>query len=66
MKQIIFINLICLPIFASAPSFKKEPVKETHGERLIKRAGLPDNFYWSDKNRMIYGKQIEKVIREMK
>jgi hypothetical protein len=56
-----------LPIFGGG-IFTSTPIEEDKGEtarRLLKRCGIPENVVWNNKTRLVYGKQIEKVIKEM-
>lgn len=63
----LLILLMLLPIFGGG-IFTSIPIEEDKGEiarRLLKRCGIPENEVWNNKTRLIYGKQIEKVIKEM-
>lgn len=69
MKEITLYVLLLIPFFVgNFPAFKSSAGKDQNKEasiRIKRMCGIPDNVEWSYATKMKYGKQIEKVIREM-
>jgi hypothetical protein len=69
MREIIVYILLLIPFFVgNFPALKSSEGKDQNKEasiRIKRKCGIPDNVEWSYATKMKYGKQIEKVIREM-
>jgi hypothetical protein len=67
MKTIL---LIFLPAFGTTyhPAGKTSIFDDQNLEaaiRIKKDCGIPDDIQWNDRTRLVYGKQIEKRIKEL-
>lgn len=69
MREVTLYVLLLMPFFVgNFPALKSSAGKDQNKEasiRIKRRCGIPDSIEWSNETRIKYGKQIEKVIKEM-